>query len=73
MKAEAGVEEFLTPREFSEWTGIPIRTLEDWRHRGLGPRFQRMGSLVRYRRDWAREWFAEQQKNPHHNQKIPRR
>jgi excisionase family DNA binding protein len=37
--------------EVAEYLGVPRRTLDQWRHRGKGPRFSKVGRHVRYR--WA--------------------
>jgi len=33
----------------AEYTGFTYRTLVDWRWRGKGPRFERIGRSIRYR------------------------
>lgn len=39
----------LTPDEVSERLGIPKTTLADWRYRGKGPDYCKVGRHVRYR------------------------
>jgi excisionase family DNA binding protein len=39
----------LTTEEAASALGLSRRTLEDWRLRGCGPRFVRLGGAVRYR------------------------
>ena len=41
-------QQFLTPKQVSKIYGIPLKTLEVWRYRGIGPRFHKFGRLVRY-------------------------
>ena len=41
-------QRFLTPKQVSEAYDIPLKTLEIWRYRGVGPRFHKFGRLVRY-------------------------
>lgn len=38
----------LTPVEVSELTGIPVGTLAQWRHNGIGPRSWKLAGRVRY-------------------------
>jgi excisionase family DNA binding protein len=40
-----------TPKEVAEYYGVPEKTLAQWRSRGIGPRFSKIGRHVRYR--WA--------------------
>lgn len=42
---------YLSPDEVSILTGISKSQLEVWRRRGDGPKFIRVGKLVKYRRD----------------------
>lgn len=37
--------------EVSAYLGVPIATLYQWRHRGVGPRASKVGRHLRYR--WA--------------------
>ena len=41
---------YLATKEAAEFLSVSPRTLEDWRVRGGGPPFKRMGRLVRYSR-----------------------
>jgi excisionase family DNA binding protein len=42
-------ERAVTPRQAAELLGMAQVTLEQWRRRGDGPRFWRVGRRVRYR------------------------
>lgn len=45
-------DRFIDENELSEWLGISVRTLRDWRSRlskGSGPPWFKMGQSVRYR------------------------
>lgn len=48
-----------TPKQVSEYLTVPEETLRQWRHRSTGPRYQKVGHLVRY--DWkdVDTWLAE--------------
>jgi excisionase family DNA binding protein len=49
-----------TPEEVSEYLGVPIPTLYQWRYRGEGPRASKIGRHLRY--DWADiETYVRQQ------------
>jgi len=40
----------LTPEQAANLLGLAPATLEGWRRRGEGPKFLKLGRLVRYRR-----------------------
>lgn len=42
---------YLTTREVAERFDVSVQTLKRWRKNGTGPRFYRIGKLVRYRPD----------------------
>jgi phage terminase Nu1 subunit (DNA packaging protein) len=42
------VEKLLSRQELSAMLGVPIRTLEDWTYRGIGPTSYKVGRGVRY-------------------------
>ena len=44
--------------------GKAIRTLRDWRRRGVGPPFTRFGRTVKYRRDSLVAYFKAQEETP---------
>lgn len=43
--------------DVSARTGIPERTLSDWRSRGLGPAYLKIGRHVRYRNADVERWL----------------
>lgn len=51
------VEVLWTPEDLAAFLGIPEKTLTDWRYRGKGPAFKRVGKHVRYRPEDIREWL----------------
>ena len=54
--------ELRSTRQVAEFLGVSPRTLEDWRLRGGGPRFVRMGSrVVRYRPREVARWIADRE------------
>lgn len=46
--------------EVSEYLGIPVKTLYQWRHRGIGPRASKVGRHLRYRWDDVEKWVDQQ-------------
>ncbi len=48
----------LTPKEVSEWLGVNVQGLADWRYRNIGPAFTRIGRSVRYERDQVEKFIA---------------
>lgn len=51
------MNDLLTEAETSEITGVPRRTLRQWRYVGKGPIFVKLGRAVRYRRDDLDAWI----------------
>jgi predicted DNA-binding transcriptional regulator AlpA len=37
-----------TPEEVATYYGVPVATLYQWRHRGIGPKASRIGRHLRY-------------------------
>jgi Helix-turn-helix domain len=60
---EAGKPEPLaTPGQVAEVLGVPEHTLAQWRSRGKGPRYCRVGRHVRYRWPVVNAWVDKQEK-----------
>ncbi|WP_432129601.1 helix-turn-helix transcriptional regulator [Streptomyces tendae] len=58
--------ELVTPERLAEELGITKKTLAQWRYRGAGPRFMKLGgtahtSPVRYRRTDIVDWLNAQE------------
>lgn len=55
---------YLTPREIAEQLGVDERTLANWRWRGDGPPWRKLGdgrsAPVRYPEDGVSTWLAAQ-------------
>lgn len=51
------VVRLLRTPEVSEWLGIPVSTLYQWRYRGVGPRAIRVGRHLRYRPSDVEAWL----------------
>lgn len=46
----------------SAQTGVPARTLDQWRYLGVGPPYYKLGRRVRYSRAELATWLAERRK-----------
>lgn len=57
---ESQVQEFLSTKAVSGWTGIPAETLRYYRHRGEGPTSFKLGRRVVYARQDVEAWIVEQ-------------
>lgn len=49
-----------TPAALSEYLGISELTLRDWRRRGIGPPYRRIGRHVRYPWPGVDAWVDKQ-------------
>lgn len=49
---------WLTPDGAAEVLAVPVATLGQWRYRGEGPRYSKVGKLVRYSRGDLDLWLA---------------
>ncbi|SEC95136.1 DNA binding domain-containing protein, excisionase family [Amycolatopsis tolypomycina] len=49
-----------TPSQLAEYLGIPEATLSQWRARGKGPKWTRVGRHVRYRWSEVDAWLDTQ-------------
>jgi predicted DNA-binding transcriptional regulator AlpA len=61
-KTKAAPEPLATTEEVAAYLQKPVKTLAQWRSRGIGPKYSKPGGHdVRY--DWAdvREWVTGQQ------------
>lgn len=50
-----------TPEQLSEYLGIPMKTLYQWRYEGHGPKGVRIGKHLRYRWENVDAWVAQQE------------
>ena len=55
----SGLERLLTIHELSDYLGIPVATLYDWRVDGVGPRAVKLGRSLRYPESCVRAWIEE--------------
>lgn len=52
--------ELLTARELSEQLKTPVAVLANWRYKGTGPKFVKIGNGVRYRATDVEAWLDAQ-------------
>jgi excisionase family DNA binding protein len=45
-----------TVQDVSEFLGVPVKTLYQWRHKHYGPVARRVGRHLRYKPDDVRAW-----------------
>ena len=60
QNGEARRPPLATPAEISDFLGVPMSTLTQWRYRGVGPRWCKIGRHVRYRWDDVEAFVAAQ-------------
>lgn len=58
--AEAARRPLATPAEVSQYLGVPVATLYQWRHRGIGPKVHKLGRHLRYRWTEVEAWVDQQ-------------
>jgi excisionase family DNA binding protein len=47
-------------QDVADYLGIPVKTLYNWRCRGIGPRARRVGRYLRFEEHDVRAWFTAQ-------------
>jgi hypothetical protein len=52
-------ERLWTVGDLSDFLGIPVTTLHQWRYLGTGPAAFRVGKHLRYDPDVVRRWLIE--------------
>jgi excisionase family DNA binding protein len=52
-------DELMSPTDLSEWLGIPVTTIYNWRYASNGPPGFKIGKHVRYRRSEVEKWFEQ--------------
>ena len=57
-------DKLLTAADLSEHLGVPEKTLADWRSRGIGPAYVRLGRHCRYRAEDVAVYIESRLKHP---------
>lgn len=55
--AAAPIHPLMTMDEVSQETRIPVNTLRFYRHKGLGPKFAKLGGRLVARREDVAQWI----------------
>ncbi|MQA16134.1 MAG: helix-turn-helix domain-containing protein [Pseudonocardiaceae bacterium] len=45
--------------DVSDYLGVPVKTLYQWRHQGYGPKSRRVGRYIRYSPREVVAWFEQ--------------
>lgn len=53
---------WLTPPQTAERIGYKVETLRNWRYRGTGPAFVKVGTRIRYDEAAVTAWQTEQER-----------
>lgn len=48
--------EYLTTQDLAHLLDVRVKTIHNWRYKGVGPRYVKQGGVVRYHRDAINEW-----------------
>lgn len=51
------IPKLWTTADVSEYLGIPVATIYQWRTRGYGPEGRRVGKHLRYKPEDVEAWF----------------
>ena len=57
VRTDTTVRRLLSVGEVADVLGVPVRTLYQWRHKGVGPVGLRVGRHLRYRAADVSEWI----------------
>ncbi|MFE9368172.1 helix-turn-helix transcriptional regulator [Streptomyces sp. NPDC006711] len=49
-----------TPAEVADYLGVPVKTLYQWKYRGIGPNVHKVGRHLRYRWHEVDTWLNAQ-------------
>ena len=60
---KAPISTLLCSSESARYLGVTRQTLYNWRHEGKGPRWIKVGRLVRYPESALKEFLDEAQRN----------
>lgn len=58
-------------RELSEYLGVPVSTIYDWRSRGVGPRAYRFGKHLKFAVTDVTEWIEAQRDSAPSPRPVP--
>jgi len=70
-RSEGDEDQLLDQPEAGEVLHKPVATLTDWRYRGYGPEYVRMGRSIYYRRSSLMRWIEAQTVQPGSHLRSP--
>ena len=47
---------YLTSQDLAHLLDVRVKTIHNWRYKGVGPKYVKQGGVVRYHRDAISEW-----------------
>jgi predicted DNA-binding transcriptional regulator AlpA len=54
---EPTIQTLLDERDVARWIRVSVATLRYWRGEGKGPRYRKVGQLVRYAQSDVQDWL----------------
>ena len=57
LPSEPREDRLLSVGDLAAYLGVPVKTLYQWRHKGIGPRGLRVGRHLRYRPKDIDSWL----------------
>jgi predicted DNA-binding transcriptional regulator AlpA len=60
MDDSSKIDRLWTVDDVSEYLGVPVKTLYQWKWRGEGPPVRKVARYLRYDAAKVRNWFDEQ-------------
>ena len=57
-------DKFISPQQLAEYLGMPYSALAQHRKKGTGPKYLKIGHLVRYRMSDIENWLQERKETP---------
>ena len=57
VPSDPPLDRMLLPEDVAAFLGVPVKTLYQWRYKGVGPPGIRVGRHVRYRRQDLDAWL----------------
>jgi predicted DNA-binding transcriptional regulator AlpA len=59
IAGEGNADDLLVTKQLAGWLGVSPQTLEIWRCKGDGPRYERLSPrMIRYKRSEVLKWLA---------------
>lgn len=58
------MKNLMTPVEVADLLQVAVRTLADWRYRKVGPRYIKVGQVIRYKREDINAYMRQRAVKP---------